>query len=126
MVAFRAKRLIWLAIADLLEAIARTAPCNTDDRVLGADGLCRGFEASGAPVLDRDGAVRERVGHDAIRAGRSGWPASRHGFRGATESGRPGQIAQLAVRSDAAGAKVQPFRERGIGKRARSSPHEAL
>ncbi|AWB25038.1 PAS domain S-box protein [Methylobacterium currus] len=43
-------------------AIEHTAPYNTDYRVLCADGIYRWFNARGAPVLNRDGSVREWVG----------------------------------------------------------------
>jgi PAS domain S-box-containing protein len=43
-------------------AVEHTAPYNTDYRVLCADGVYRWFNARGAPVLNRDGSVREWVG----------------------------------------------------------------
>ncbi|MCF4129493.1 PAS domain-containing protein [Methylobacterium sp. SyP6R] len=43
-------------------AVEHTAPYNTDYRVLCADGIYRWFNARGAPVLNRDGSVREWVG----------------------------------------------------------------
>lgn len=43
-------------------AVEHTAPYNTDYRVLCADGIYRWFNARGAPVLNKDGSVREWVG----------------------------------------------------------------
>lgn len=43
-------------------AVAHVSPYNTDYRVLCRDGISRWFNARGAPVLNRDGTVREWVG----------------------------------------------------------------
>jgi PAS domain S-box-containing protein len=43
-------------------AVEHTAPYNTDYRILCADGIYRWFNARGAPVLNKDGSVREWVG----------------------------------------------------------------
>ncbi|GJD35021.1 PAS domain-containing protein [Methylobacterium aerolatum] len=43
-------------------AVEHTAPYNTEYRVQCADGIYRWFNARGAPVLNRDGSVREWVG----------------------------------------------------------------
>lgn len=43
-------------------AVEHSAPYNTDYRVLCADGIYRWFNARGAPVLNKDGSVREWVG----------------------------------------------------------------
>lgn len=45
-----------------ITAVEHVAPFNTDYRVLCADGIYRWFNARGAPVLNRDGSVREWVG----------------------------------------------------------------
>lgn len=45
-----------------ITAVEHTAPYNTDYRVLCADGIYRWFNARGAPVLNKDGSVREWVG----------------------------------------------------------------
>lgn len=45
-----------------LTAVEHTAPYNTDYRVLCVDGIYRWFNARGAPVLNKDGSVREWVG----------------------------------------------------------------
>ncbi len=45
-----------------MTAVEHTAPYNTDYRVLCADGIYRWFNARGAPVLNKDGTVREWVG----------------------------------------------------------------
>ncbi|CAO4140957.1 histidine kinase [Methylorubrum thiocyanatum] len=45
-----------------MTAVEHLAPYNTDYRVLCADGIYRWFNARGAPVLNKDGSVREWVG----------------------------------------------------------------
>ena len=45
-----------------ITAVEHVTPFNTDYRVLCADGIYRWFNARGAPVLNRDGSVREWVG----------------------------------------------------------------
>ncbi|CAO4140998.1 histidine kinase [Methylorubrum thiocyanatum] len=45
-----------------MTAVEHTEPYNTDYRILCADGIYRWFNARGAPVLNRDGSVREWVG----------------------------------------------------------------
>ncbi|WP_010684141.1 PAS domain-containing protein [Methylobacterium mesophilicum] len=57
-------------------AVEHTEPYNTDYRVLCADGIYRWFNARGAPVLNRDGSVREWVGVCLKVAGRSRYGAS--------------------------------------------------
>ncbi|MBZ6416033.1 MULTISPECIES: PAS domain-containing protein [Methylobacterium] len=58
-------------------AVEHTAPYNTDYRVLCADGIYRWFNARGAPVLDRDGSVREWVGVCLSVPGRTRYGAAR-------------------------------------------------
>lgn len=43
-------------------AVAETTPYNADYRICCADGVYRWFNARGAPVLNKDGSVREWVG----------------------------------------------------------------
>jgi PAS domain S-box-containing protein len=57
-------------------AVEHAEPYNTDYRVLCADGIYRWFNARGAPVLNRDGSVREWVGVCLKVAGRSRYGAS--------------------------------------------------
>lgn len=45
-----------------ITAVEHVTPFNTDYRILCADGIYRWFNARGAPVLNRDGSVREWVG----------------------------------------------------------------
>lgn len=45
-----------------MTAVEHLAPYNTDYRILCADGIYRWFNARGAPVLNKDGSVREWVG----------------------------------------------------------------
>ncbi|MEL6061430.1 MULTISPECIES: PAS domain-containing protein [unclassified Methylobacterium] len=49
-------------LAAWMTAVEHTAPYNTDYRILCADGIYRWFNARGAPVLNKDGSVREWVG----------------------------------------------------------------
>jgi len=56
-------------------AVEHTEPYNTDYRVLCGDGIYRWFNARGAPVLNRDGSVREWVGVCLKVAGRSRYGA---------------------------------------------------
>jgi PAS domain S-box-containing protein len=58
-----------------LTAVEHTEPYNTDYRVLCADDIYRWFNARGAPVLNRDGSVREWVGVCLKVAGRSRYGA---------------------------------------------------
>lgn len=58
-------------------AVEHTAPYNIDQRVLCADGAYRWFNARGAPVLNKDGSVREWVGVYLNVPGRSHHDASR-------------------------------------------------
>ncbi|MGH1571247.1 PAS domain-containing protein [Methylobacterium sp. P31] len=57
-------------------AVEHTAPYNTDYRVLCADGIYRWFNARGAPVLNKDGSVREWVGVCLNVPGRNRYGAS--------------------------------------------------
>ncbi|WP_426313007.1 PAS domain-containing protein [Methylobacterium fujisawaense] len=57
-------------------AVEHTAPYNTDYRVLCADGIYRWFNARGAPVLNKDGSVREWVGVCLNVPGRTRYGAS--------------------------------------------------
>ena len=59
-----------------LTAVEHTAPYNTDYRVLCADGIYRWYNARGAPVLNRDGSVREWVGVCLNVPGRTRYGAS--------------------------------------------------
>lgn len=52
-------------------AVEHSEPYNTDYRVLCADGIYRWFNARGAPVLNKDGSVREWVGVCLKVAGRT-------------------------------------------------------
>ncbi len=65
-----------------MTAVEHTEPYNTDYRVLCADGIYRWFNARGAPVLNRDGSVREWVGVCLKVAGRSRYGASTAGIAG--------------------------------------------
>ena len=56
-------------------AIAHTAPHDTDYRILCADGIYRWFDARGAPVLNKDGPVREWAGVCLNMPGRSRYDA---------------------------------------------------
>ena len=58
-----------------MTAVEHTEPYNTDYRVLCADGIYRWFNARGAPVLNRDGSVREWVGVCLKMPGRSRYGA---------------------------------------------------
>jgi DNA-binding transcriptional regulator YiaG len=49
-------------LAAWMTAVEHAALYNTDYRVLCADGAYRWFNARGAPVLNRDGSIREWVG----------------------------------------------------------------
>ncbi|WP_457107675.1 PAS domain-containing protein [Methylobacterium sp. P5_C11] len=72
-------------------AVEHTEPYNTDYRVLCADGIYRWFNARGAPVLNRDGAVREWVGVCLKVAGRTryGAPSSATDAAVATAAPKP-------------------------------------
>lgn len=59
-----------------MTAVEHTEPYNTDYRVLCADGIYRWFNARGAPVLNRDGSVREWVGVCLKVAGRTRYGAT--------------------------------------------------
>ena len=58
-----------------MTAVEHTEPYNTDYRVLCTDGIYRWFNARGAPVLNRDGSVREWVGVCLKMPGRSRYGA---------------------------------------------------
>ncbi|CAO4141325.1 histidine kinase [Methylorubrum thiocyanatum] len=57
-------------------AVEHSAPYNTEYRILCADGIYRWFNARGAPVLNKDGSVREWVGVCLNVPGRSRYGAS--------------------------------------------------
>ncbi len=67
-----------------MTAVEHTAPYNTDYRVLCADGIYRWFNARGAPVLNKDGSVREWVGVCLNVPGRTRYGSSDGAGRTAT------------------------------------------
>lgn len=60
-----------------MTAVEHATPYNTEYRVLCADGVYRWFNARGAPVLNRDGSVREWVGVCLAVPGRNRFAAPR-------------------------------------------------
>ena len=66
-----------------MTAVEHTEPYNTDYRILCADGIYRWFNARGAPVLNRDGSVREWVGVCLKMAGRTRYGAPPSAIDGA-------------------------------------------
>ncbi|GJD55594.1 PAS domain-containing protein [Methylobacterium dankookense] len=60
-----------------MTAVAHAAPYNTDYRLLCADGVYRWFNARGAPMMNRDGSVREWVGVCLSVPGRNRYVPSR-------------------------------------------------
>ncbi len=71
-----------------MTAVEHAEPYNTDYRVMCADGIYRWFNARGAPVLNRDGSVREWVGVCLKMPGRS-----RYGAPGRRRCGAPSYAA---------------------------------
>ncbi len=69
-----------------MTAVEHAEPYNTDYRVLCADGIYRWFNARGAPVLNRDGSVREWVGVCLKMPGRSRYGAPMAGADAAPPS----------------------------------------
>ncbi|MBY0256468.1 PAS domain-containing protein [Methylobacterium sp.] len=59
-----------------MTAVEHTATYNTDYRILCADGIYRWFNSRGAPVLNKDGSVREWVGVCLNVPGRTRYGAS--------------------------------------------------
>lgn len=84
-----------------ITAVEHTAIYNTDYRLLCADGIYRWFNARGAPVLNKDGSVREWVGVCLNVPGRSRYGAS--GAEASLPSPRSSQAA-----SDFAEAGLTP------------------
>lgn len=84
-----------------ITAVEHTATYNTDYRILCADGIYRWFNARGAPVLNKDGSVREWVGVCLNVPGRT-----RYGTSGTEAS--PMTVLQSAAAADQADAGLTP------------------
>lgn len=89
-------------------AVEHTAPYNTDYRILCADGIYRWFNARGAPVLNRDGSVREWVGVCLNVPGRNRYGASTPAMTTATPPS-PGAVP-IAAEETLTAAQVRAAR----------------
>ncbi|KQT81949.1 XRE family transcriptional regulator [Methylobacterium sp. Leaf465] len=92
-----------------MTAVEHTAPYNTDYRVLCADGIYRWFNARGAPVLNRDGSVREWVGVCLNVPGRN-----RYGASGTEASPPPSPQATATASAEAGLTSGQVRAARGL------------